>query len=305
MKASACAVVVACLVSLGADPARADTSKDQCIDANARGQLLRHDGRLSAARTLLRACASASCPAMVRDDCARRLDELEKAQPSVVFEVKDGGGGDVIDVRVSMDGELLAEHLDGTPLLVEPGVHVFSFEVAGRPTVTEKLLVREGEAGRREHVSVAASPPAVLAPPAPPTARATQPPPSTAAVAAAPARGLGTQRTIGLGVGAAGVVGLGAGAVFGALASSAWGNAKTTCGGSTSACVDPTNGATYRATALTEGTIATVGLVAGGGLLAAGAVLFFTGHAEDAPRRVSLIPTLAPGQAGLSVIGGF
>ena len=198
------AVMVVSFVSLVAGSAQADITKDQCIDANARGQLLRHDGKLSAGRTLLQACASASCPTMVRDDCARRLDELEKAQPSIVFEVKDGGGGDVIDLRVSMDGELLSEHLDGTPLLVEPGVHVFSFEVAGLPTVTDRLLVREGEAGRREHVSVAGGAPP--APPAPVAPVAARPPPLTP-VAQAPAHGLGAQKTVGLGVGAAGVVG--------------------------------------------------------------------------------------------------
>jgi hypothetical protein len=305
MRPFARALIAVSIASLAAREARADVTKEQCIDANRRGQVLRHDGKLSAARVELQSCVSASCPAMVRDDCARRLDELDRAQPSVVFEVKDGAGADVLDVRVSMDGELLAEHLDGTPLRVEPGGHVFSFEAIGHAAVTDRLLVREGEAGRHERVAVDGGAPAAA--PAPGTvAAATQPTPPAAPAAVAPSRGPGAQKIVGLGVGGAGVVGLGVGAVFGLLASSAWGDAKSACGGTPGACVDAASGGSHRDTAVTDGTIATAGFIAGGALLAAGAVLFLTGHAEDtAPRGVSLLPSVAPGQAGLLVIGGF
>jgi hypothetical protein len=305
MRPFARALIAVSFASLAAGEARADVTKEQCIDANGRGQALRHDGKLSAARAELQSCVSASCPAMVRDDCAWRLDELDRAQPSVVFEVKDGAGADVIDVRVSIDGELLAGHLDGTPLRVEPGAHVFSFEAIGHAAVTDRVLVREGEAGRHERVvldgGAALGPSASSAPSPAPT-----PPTPIGASAIAPSGGLGTRKSLGLAIGGAGVVGLGVGAAFGWLASSAWSSAKIACGGSPNACVDEPSGSSHHATAVTDGTGATVAFVGGGALLAAGAVLFFVGHGKDAPTQgVALLPGVAPGQAGLSVLGAF
>jgi hypothetical protein len=274
-------------------------TKDQCVDSNGKAQDLRKTGKFKAARAELQTCASTSCPAIVRDDCARRLDELVKAQPSLLFDVKDGKGADVIDVRVSADGAVVAEHLDGSPINVDPGVHVFTFVVAGYPEVTAKLLLREGEAGRRERITLG-------------DAAASQKPaaaPATQSTAQAPAPGgMGTQKTVGLVLGGVGVVGVGIGTVFGLFASSAWSDATSACGGNTSACVDQASGRSHHDTAVTDGTISTVGFIAGGALLAGGAVLFFTGRraSEDgAPRGVSLVPTVAPGHGKLSLVGAF
>src|SRR5262249_35681572 len=134
--------------------AAADMTKLQCVEANTKSQDLRRDGKLAESEAQLRKCVDPSCPRLVRDDCTRRLDDLEKAQPSMLFDVKDAKGADVIDVRVSVDGRPLADHLDGTPLKVDPGPHEFTFEVAGQPPVVDKVLVREGEAGRHERVVV-------------------------------------------------------------------------------------------------------------------------------------------------------
>jgi hypothetical protein len=59
---------LAALLAFAAHPVLADMTKDQCIDANGKGQELRREGKLSEARDQLRACANAACPAMVRDD---------------------------------------------------------------------------------------------------------------------------------------------------------------------------------------------------------------------------------------------
>ena len=55
-----------------ASSAQADMTKDQCIDANAKGQDLRHDGKLILARAAFVSCTNVKCPAIVRDDCTRR-----------------------------------------------------------------------------------------------------------------------------------------------------------------------------------------------------------------------------------------
>ena len=56
--------------ALASGPARADVTKDQCPDANAKGQELRRDSTLSAAREQLD-ISDATCPMIVRDDCRR------------------------------------------------------------------------------------------------------------------------------------------------------------------------------------------------------------------------------------------
>ncbi|MGD0525384.1 MAG: hypothetical protein ABSE49_09585 [Polyangiaceae bacterium] len=283
-------------------PARAD-DKSACVDANTQGQNLRRDGKLAAARAQLRACAASTCPAIVRNDCTQRLDEVERAQPTIVFEVKDASGGDVIDVRVSLDGQLLTAHLDGTATMVDPGTHDVTFEVAGQPPVTRRLLIHEGEKGRHEQMVLGR-------PGAAPTAGTMQPPgsaTSTELPATPPAQtssGMGTQRLLGIAAGGAGVVGVGIGVVFGLMASSAWNSAKNACGGSTSQCTDVTSASSYRSTTLTDGTVSTVALIAGGVLLAGGAVLFLTGG-HEAGAGVALAPRVGPGQGGVAVLGAF
>ena len=289
-------------------PARADMTKDECIDANGKGQQLRRDGALSAARVQLRKCAMAACPSMVRDDCTRRLDELEKAQPTLVFEVKDSAGADLIDVRVSIDGQPLVSRLSGKPVNVDPGAHEFTFEATSQPPLRERLLITEGEA-RRERVVLGAAPtPAASAvsPPSPPAAPL--PSPSPAQPAEVPPSGWWTtRRAIGLSVAGAGAVGVGIGAVFGLLASSAWSQAKSACGGDPTRCSDVKTGNSDRATTLTDGTISTIGFIAGGALAVAGLVVLVTApHGESHPTTgLAVAPSVGPGIATVDLKGAF
>jgi hypothetical protein len=155
-------LVVSAVAVLSLLPARAfaDMTKDQCVDANAQAQALRKDGKLSAARDQLRACAAASCPAMVRDDCTRRLDELDKVQPTIVFMAKDAAGQDVRGVVVAVDGATLTHKIDGSELPVDPGEHVFTFTAPGQPPVTKTFVLGVGEKDRREQVLIGGGPPA-------------------------------------------------------------------------------------------------------------------------------------------------
>ena len=291
-------------------PAVADMTKRQCIDANVKAQELRREGKLSDAREQLRSCADASCPAMVRDDCVKRLDELERAQPSVVFDVKDTRGADVIDVRVSVDGQVLADHLDGSPLPIDPGVHVFAFEVAGQPAVTHRLLIREGEVGRHEPVVVTTAPSSPTRPPVPsevPPASSLAGPSSAAeSDGSAPTGGWARQRVWGLVLGGAGVAGMAVGTAFGILSSSAWNKAKDACGGNTTACTNVPSGESYRSTAEGNATVSTVGFIAGGVLLATGAVLFVTAtHPKKSTTAFVVGPSLGPRQAVVVLSGAF
>jgi hypothetical protein len=145
------ALSVAVFVSVATANASADPSKVECVAANDQARDLRRVGNLKAAREQLAVCVAQSCPGPVREDCAQRLAEIATAQPSIVFAAKDGAGNDLSAVTVTVDGQPLAEKLDGSALDVDPGEHTFRFEGTGG--VTEKhLVVREGEKGRRETV---------------------------------------------------------------------------------------------------------------------------------------------------------
>jgi hypothetical protein len=135
----------------------ADPTKAECIAASEDGQDLRRAGKLRDAREKSAVCVSASCPIAVREDCGERLREIEKATPSIVFDVKDATGNDLSAVIVTVDGEPLAKKLDGVALTVDPGEHTFAFEVEGLRNITKKFVIREGEKGRRERIRFGAT----------------------------------------------------------------------------------------------------------------------------------------------------
>jgi hypothetical protein len=288
------ASVIAATLGLVTTPAAADLTKSQCATANANGQDLRRDGNLAEAREQLRSCASSSCPAVVHTDCTKRLDELEAAQPTIVFDAKDGSGADITVVKVGVDDQLLAEKLDGSALYVDPGEHTFTFEVVGQPPVTQHLVLKEGEKGRHEKIVVGSPPPLPAAKTGPPI-----PPPE---------QGMGTQKVLGLVAGGVGVAGVAAGGVLGLLTASAISRQKTDCASATS-CANRAQGVSDHSTWTTDGTLSTVAFVAGGVLLAGGAVLFFTARpsTERSPATTGLmvVPSAGPGGAGVLLKGRF
>jgi hypothetical protein len=313
-------VVVSLLLSA---PAAADTTKVQCIQANTQAQDLRRDGHLAQAREQLQRCVDPACPGLVRDDCTRRLDELEKAQPTVAFEVKDSRGADVFAVTVTMDGKPWAESLEGKALPADPGKHIFTFAMAGQPPVTRTLVITEGEKARRERVVLEAAPassgaPAPIPTPASPSAAAPSGPPASTDTSHSPAssqsvvapnggEGMGTQRVLGLVSGGVGAVGIGLGTVFGLLSFSAWSTTKTTCGGNVSQCSDVGRGQLDRSIAESDATVSTAAFITGGVLLSVGAVLFLTASSPESRATTGLVvtPSVCRGQAGMALKGEF
>jgi hypothetical protein len=274
-------------------------TKAQCIDANTKGQDFRRDGRLSAAREQLRMCAAPSCPAIVSDDCTKRLDELERAQPAIVFDAKDGSGRDLSVVKVTVDGAPLAEKLDGTALQVDPGQHVFVFTVPDQTPVTQTFVVKEGDKERRERIVIG---PSLVPPITPQPAEG-----GTSSPASESSSGMGTQKMLGLVAGGVGLAGIAMGTVFGVLTLSEASQQRTDCASATN-CARYSQAASDHSTGVTDRTISTVGFVAGGALLAGGAVLFFTaGHPSEVPAATAwtIIPGVGPGGGGLLLKGDF
>jgi hypothetical protein len=288
-----------------ASTAAADVTKAACVTANASAQDLRRDGKFADAREQLRICSDPKCPAIVHADCTKRLDELEAAQPTIVFDAKDGAGADLTAVKVSVDGKVLADRLVGSALQVNPGEHTFTFEVAGQPPVSRHLVLREGEKERHEQVVLgAAAMPAPASPASPPP-----PPPrlfTSLRPEPTPTGGLGGQKTLGLIVGGVGVAGLVVGGVFGALTASAISAQKNDCASATN-CSNYAQAQSDHSTWSTDGTISTVAFIAGGALVAGGAVLFFTAKRGDEPPAMALVvtPSVGPQSAGMLLKGAF
>jgi hypothetical protein len=159
---AAAAVMTTAAALRAADPTTGD-----CLAASEKSLALRNEHKLRAARAQLLVCASANCPADIRKECARRVDDVNAAIPTVVFGAKDGVGNDLATVKVTMDGEVITGKLDGTAISLDPGAHTFTFEAAGQPPLTKQIVVREGEKERREMLQLGKAPAAPPPGPAP------------------------------------------------------------------------------------------------------------------------------------------
>lgn len=133
----------------------------ECLSASESAQRLHLEGRERAARRAFVTCAAEACPAVVRKECIAALAELDRTQPTLVFDVRDPRGGDVTDVAVTMDGEPLASRLDGRPVAVDVGEHVFRFTPQAPLQPAElRVLARTGDRNRSVAVPLAEAPPA-------------------------------------------------------------------------------------------------------------------------------------------------
>jgi hypothetical protein len=296
--------------------AAAEPSKAQCISANGNAQSLRRAGKLSEARAQLRMCMDPKCPGLVSADCVKRLDELESAQPTVVFDVKDKAGRDVSAVKVTVDGRPLADSLHGAALAVDPGEHSFAFSAAsGKTLVTRNIVLIEGQKGRHESVQIDATEPAQTpgSPPvesasasAAPSLSSNRPTTTEASPLTASAAPPGSeQRLLGMVIGGFGVAGLAVSGVFGLKALTAVHSQKDNCS-SELACPKPEDARSDHDAAEKSSTIANIAFAAGAGLVGAGLVVFFTAkHSEEGSTTVAVAPSAAPGALGLLVQGAF
>jgi hypothetical protein len=138
-----------------------DATTADCLSANEKSIASRADHKLRDARAQLLVCASSTCPTDIRKACMGRMAAVNAAIPTIVFEAKDANDNDLTAVSVTMDGQPLAERLEGTAISLDPGEHFFTFQVGGQPKVEKHLVLHEGEKDRRERVVVvsAAVPP--------------------------------------------------------------------------------------------------------------------------------------------------
>jgi hypothetical protein len=283
-------------------PARAESTKVQCIQANTNAQSLRREGKLAEAREQLRACSEAKCPSLVSADCIKRLDELENAQPTVIFDVFDASGHELNEVSVSVDGQRLLERLDGKALPVDLGEHVVTFSAEGRPSVTQKLTFREGEKSRHFRVELANAPGSegAVAEPGAAEQGSSAPADASEPVSAAGGSSHGTRRTVGYVVGGTGLAGLAVGGVFGYLTIAAKKRQTDNCASATN-CPDYDAASAAHQDGKTYGTISTVAFIVGGVATATGIVLVLTAKRTN----VAIAPAAGIGSAGVALSGAW
>lgn len=311
--------------------------KMACIAADSDGQSLRMTGNLLRARKRFAVCSATTCPAIVRDDCLQRVAELEAAQPTVVFTATNGLGRVVVAVRVSVDDDVVADRLDGRPIRVDPGNHLFVFEALGRLTTQMRLTLHEGDKDVRHAVvlhtsagdpadevpapepiapvnqvtSDAELPIAAPSPGAPAPVQAL--PPSTTPLKGKP---LSKRQVAAIGAGAAGAVGVVLGSIFGAITIKEWSDAKVHCRVPPSAAdgehvCDPggngsgQSGYDESRTAIHDGNISTIAFAAGGVGLAVGAFLWFLPEPPSSRSGVGIAPAVGPSEGQLLVRGRF
>jgi hypothetical protein len=131
-----------------AQPPAPVATKIACVQASDKAQQLRVAGKLLAARDTLRICVQDSCPGVVREACAQWLNEVQASLPSIVIGAKDADGKDLLDLKVSIDGALVTEHLGGLAVSIDPGRHKMKYEKPNGAVLEEEILVGEGAKNR-------------------------------------------------------------------------------------------------------------------------------------------------------------
>ncbi len=258
----------------------ADTATTECLAASENAYKSAKEHKLLQERMQLLTCAAEHCPADVRKDCVQRMDDVNRAIPSIVFEVKDSAGNDLSDVKVTMDATRVAERLDGTAITLDPGRHKFTFEIAGRSPIEKEYVIVVSQKERRETILVdSISAKAEVVPPTPgPQPRVSQ-----------ESSGLGSQKIVAIIAGSIGVVGVGVGSVFGLISKSKHDDAAQHCNGSI--CRDQ-QGIDFKTSAIHAGNVSTVAFVVGAAGLAGGAALWFTAphQREVSGTSLGLVP---------------
>jgi hypothetical protein len=250
----------------GRRAAGAEPTTAECLASYEDAVNLKRTHQMRATLAKLTICSSESCPSEVRGECLRLVPEIGASIPTVVFEVRDAAGTNLVAVKVTMDGDVLAERLDGSALSIDPGEHTFAFEAAGRPRVEKRLVLWEGDKLRRERVELEALAAPKLAAPPPitvtkPLAEPSPPHPDNSKPSWSKAR------IVGLVVGGVGVAATGVGIAYGLIAMSRRNEANGVC---PAQCADQTLWNSARS----AGNVATGALIVGAVGIASGVVIW-------------------------------
>jgi hypothetical protein len=270
-----------------------------CTDASSQGQVQRDAHKLVEARNQFILCAKQECPGVVRKDCTTWLEQVQASLPTVVPIAADEAGNSLPAIKVSIDGKLLVEKIDGRAIEVNPGTYTFTFEAPDGTKVEKQVVVAEGEKDKRVTATVA-RPVAVVSTATPPpstTLSAASAPSASPPVESPPRTSFGRWKIVGIVTAGVGVVGLGLGSVFGLMASSN----KSSAGCNSNSVCPNQNAVNTLSSARSDGNLATVFFVAGA-VLAAGGIMTW---ALAPNSSVQVAPSLGTNMAGATLRGAW
>jgi hypothetical protein len=89
------------------------------------------------------ACSQIQCNQAIVRECLRLYESLQQDTPTLVFSARKAEGGELVDVKIEMDGKQILDSITGRPFPVDPGPHQFAFidPVRGRQETTESARV--------------------------------------------------------------------------------------------------------------------------------------------------------------------
>ncbi len=124
---------------------------ERCAASYEVSQEYRHKGKYLEARQKIADC-KVLCPKVLARDCTLWDEELDSAIPSIVVVARDESGRVLQDLRLSVDGRVVAQRLDGTPIEVNPGRHSLQVQGDQGPGTQIVLDVSDGSKGRTVEV---------------------------------------------------------------------------------------------------------------------------------------------------------
>ena len=139
---------VSLTMALLAQSAHADDAGTRCAAAFEKAQTDRASGKYTSAITEAATCSQLECNAAVTRECVKLHETLREEIPTLVFSARREGGGEIVAVKVSVDGQPLLESIDGKPISLDPGLHNFRFETEGFPPIETAHTARVGDKNR-------------------------------------------------------------------------------------------------------------------------------------------------------------
>lgn len=131
-----------------ASQAYAQDGAQQCAAAYEEAQRHRAKGSFLEANRAAQACSQVECNTLIVQECIKLFEQIQADTPSVVFSARNGAGQELVDVKVQIDGQAVADRLDGRPIELNPGMHTFRFESEGLPPLEMKQTARVGDRNR-------------------------------------------------------------------------------------------------------------------------------------------------------------
>src|SRR6187431_3177378 len=119
-----------------------------CSAAYERTQTEKLAGHYVAAKAAALECSQLACNSAIVQECVRFYSALEGETPTLVFSARKAEGGELVDVRVEMDGKVAAQKITGRPFSVDPGPHNFVFVHSKRGLVRLAETARVGDKAR-------------------------------------------------------------------------------------------------------------------------------------------------------------